>query len=859
MREAEFRAWLDKRLRNGTPLSHKAKYSRVRRSIRVERGLAGLGFAQDSLEAVFDAGAWDRLLSRLAELRDDPAADAEAVKSVVPQAENPVGQLGNLLATVTQYGYFLEGRDPNYGASDDNAADEEDGTDSDLLTRFDGDPRFREARKGWSEIQRAAFCKMARAANAVGLDWYHTNIPEIRFGRKLPGEAKAIGTLGSVQLRKGGGFLVFSHQHERPKLSGSFQFDEKGADQFEAAILDAESAIRNWLPNTPEREGFWPDETPTELDESQADRIRNYVLENYISPARLRGEASVSVVVGPLNNAMGLNMAWPNICQALEGRKFLELANVPPPIAEGPKQSTTRKLTFSLSNGEAAVSQESPQAASGDPSEGPFWFVGAAFGRKQDQFDRFIRDGIWEIDSPQPWDQEKVRRMLPGHRIAIKSTYVRWYNLPFDNRERAVSCMAIKAIGTIAENPGDGARIRVNWEEGFEQREWYHYTYQPTIWEVYPNKEMARRLIAFAFDGAEQDYEWFLANLSNWKDVAEAPVPDAHDAPDPRKRNPVNLILYGPPGTGKTYRTMAEAVRLALGLDEADPILTDPVRRADLRAEYDRLVALGQIGFATFHQNYGYEDFVEGLRPKAMKSGVGFELIATPGVLRKMASIAADSDEEHVLIIDEINRANISKVFGELITLIEPDKRKGMANALALTLPYSGESFSVPANLHIIGTMNTADRSIALLDTALRRRFNFREMAPDAVLLGEAANRTGIDLVRALTIINKRIEYLIDREHRIGHAFFIGCETATDVDAVMRDKVIPLLQEYFFEDWSRIHAVLGDGFIREEKLDPPPGIEGDRVSSWSVPSPFKPDAFDRLLGKVASTAEEPDE
>lgn len=494
-----------------------------------------------------------------------------------------------------------------------------------------------------------------------------------------------------------------------------------------------------------------------------------------------------------------------------------------------------------------------------DPNEGPFWFVGAAFGRKQDQFDRFIRDGIWEIDAPQPWDQEKVLRMLPGQRIAIKSTYVRWYNLPFDNRERAVSCMAIKAIGTIAENFGDGARIRVDWEEGFEQREWYHYTYQPTIWEVYPNKEMARRLIAFAFEGANQDYDWFLANLSNWKDIAATPAPEADDAPDPRKRNPVNLILYGPPGTGKTFRTMAEAVRLALGLDETDAILTDVERRTDLRAEYDRLVALGQIGFATFHQNYGYEDFVEGLRPKAMKSGVGFELVPTPGVLRKMASIAADSDEEHVLIIDEINRANISKVFGELITLIEPDKRKGMANGLAVTLPYSGESFSVPANLHIIGTMNTADRSIALLDTALRRRFNFREMAPDAGLLTEASNRTGIDLVRALTTINQRIEYLIDREHRIGHAFFIGCETAGDVDAAMRDKVIPLLQEYFFEDWSRIHAVLGDGFIREDKLDPPPGIEGERLSSWSVLAPFKPDAFDRLNSKVASVAEEADE
>lgn len=716
MRNADFRAWLDKRLYKGTPLTKKAKVSRFNRTLRVERGLAGLGFIETSLEAMYEAGHWDALLARLTELRDNPAIDPAAAKSVVPQAENPVGQLGNLIAAITQYGYFLEGRDPNYGAVNDTA-DDDDG-------------------------------------------------------------------LGD--------------------------------------------------------------------EESQADRIRAYVLENHINPARARGDASVSVVVGPLNNEMGLNMAWPNICQALEGRKFLEMANVPPPSTEGPKQSTTRKLIFSLSEGESAVGVEEDN----DPSQGPFWFVGAAFGRKQDQFDRFIRDGIWEIDSPQPWDQEKVRRMLPGQRIAIKSTYVRWYNLPFDNRERAVSCMAIKAIGTIAENLCDGARVRVDWEEGFEQREWYHYTYQPTIWEVYPNKEMARRLIAFAFDGADQDYDWFLANLTNWKDIAAAPAPDAEAELDPRKRNPVNLILYGPPGTGKTYHTMAEAVRLALGLDAKDPLLTESDRRDDLRSEYDRLVALGQIGFATFHQNYGYEDFVEGLRPKTAESGTGFDLVPVSGVLRKIARIAAESDEEHVLIIDEINRANVSKVFGELITLIEPDKRKGMANALSVTLPYSGDSFSVPANLHIIGTMNTADRSIALLDTALRRRFEFKEIAPQPDLLKHV---DGIDLKAVLTAINQRIEYLIDREHRIGHAFFINCDTRTKVESAMRDKVIPLLQEYFFEDWGRIAAVLGGGFIREETLNPPPDFEGDPKSSWSVLDDFKPDAFERLLGNVASAPQEPDE
>ncbi|EEP3665908.1 AAA domain-containing protein, partial [Campylobacter jejuni] len=174
--------------------------------------------------------------------------------------------------------------------------------------------------------------------------------------------------------------------------------------------------------------------------------------------------------------------------------------------------------------------------------------------------------------------------------------------------------------------------------------------------------------------------------------------------------------------------------------------------------------------------------------------------------------------KSYIIIIDEINRGNVSKIFGELITLIEPSKRIGEKEELKVTLPYSGEKFGVPKNVYIIGTMNTADRSITSLDTALRRRFEFVEMMPDVSKL--SMDCEGINLQELLKAINTRIEYLLDREKTIGHAFFVSVENLEDLKKVFQNKIIPLLQEYFYNDYALINEVLNDnGMIFEDKKD----------------------------------------
>lgn len=223
--------------------------------------------------------------------------------------------------------------------------------------------------------------------------------------------------------------------------------------------------------------------------------------------------------------------------------------------------------------------------------------------------------------------------------------------------------------------------------------------------------------------------------------------------------------------------------------------------------------------FVTFHQSYSYENFIEGIRPEYIAATKSIDYSPKDGVFKALCDEARKHKEKkYAIFIDEINRGNISEIFGELITLIEPEKREGEAGALSVVLPYSKTAFSVPTNINVYGTMNTADRSIDQIDIALRRRFKFKPMLPDASVIEkeldlrgiDAHDMGGIDLIRLFNALNARIEILLDSQHLLGHALFIGCKTIEDIANVIRNSVVPLLEEYFFDDVQKIQFIFND-------------------------------------------------
>ncbi|MDX6745168.1 AAA family ATPase [Polaribacter sp. PL03] len=265
----------------------------------------------------------------------------------------------------------------------------------------------------------------------------------------------------------------------------------------------------------------------------------------------------------------------------------------------------------------------------------------------------------------------------------------------------------------------------------------------------------------------------------------------------------------------KTWQLLADEVK------EQSPEIYDVLKDVnDFELNPEKVII--NYDFVTFHQSFAYEDFIEGIKPISPEEGeeskdLGYKI--EDGVFKKLCLKAKnDPNNRYAIFIDEINRGNVSAIFGELITLIELDKRQGTKNEISIKLPYSKTAFSVPSNIDIYGTMNTADRSVEALDTALRRRFEFKEMMPDYAVI-ENKEVEGIELSEVLKTINQRIELLIDRDHTIGHSYFVNVNTLEKLANAFNNKIVPLLQEYFYGDYGKIGLVLGNGFVEIKKND----------------------------------------
>lgn len=601
-----------------------------------------------------------------------------------------------------------------------------------------------------------------------------------------------------------------------------------------------------------------------------ADRIRLCALNYFIEPARENAAREVSIRAGDLAAAIGLKDAFPNICQALGGKKFQKLAQVPPPTSTEPNPSSSTVFTYTLNSQLEAdpvtdtKKKPSPSAVNlilyGPPGTGKTYqtaweAVRLCIGTEAAEELRDDRDAL----------TAKYRRLANEGRIEFLTFH---QSLSY---EEFVEGLRPSTGDDDSEGPPETENamgFSLKCHEGIFKRISERARLDPGISGVTQRLDRERSVFKLSMigDGGRQCFDhsieskriywlfggkvdWspdiysqFDAVLNRWReDYPEATGQHASVGGTWHFKNSIEIGDYVVLTFGKG---LVSAVGRATGPYEYRPDLGVPAAE---NTPHSRTVEW------LWHSRDGVER--SQIYPKAfspfqplyrMDGQIDWDGLDDVVFGDEDWSSAAPK-RPFVLIIDEINRANISKVFGELITLLEQDKRLEAQNELRVQLPYSKKRFGVPSNLHIVGTMNTADRSIALLDTALRRRFRFQELMPDPTVLSEDID--GINLRTLLSTINERIEYLFDREHQIGHAYFTGCYSRSDVEDVMRHKVIPLLAEYFYEDWAKVAAVLGDGpgmekkhFLESVSLQRPKEMPEDDVNGdklrWSVKADF---------------------
>ena len=475
-----------------------------------------------------------------------------------------------------------------------------------------------------------------------------------------------------------------------------------------------------------------------------------------------------------------------------------------------PKLSHEAWLSGRSEGPQAPQAVAEPQAISNDVD---YWLVGAYWHDSEpaDQTTRMVSEGVWENGYE---DQllDVVKSMKVGDRIAIKATATQKKELPFDSGGRTVSLLIIKATGTIVANPRTGRVVEVEWDPPpAEPRNWYFYSGRSTVWRLRKEIDYAQRLIRFVFFGEPQDYGYF---LSKWYGEGAPPPTAISDVPPGgspysiadmleqgvfllesqietalrRLQSKKNLILQGAPGVGKTF--IAKKLAYAFMEEEDD----------------------SRILMSQFHPSFSYEDFIRGYRP-AGEAGK-FALVDGP-FMQLCQRAEADMDREYVFVLDEINRGNLSQVFGELFMLLEADKR-GKRNAVTpLYRRTADEQFHVPENIYIIGTMNIADRSLALVDFALRRRFAYLTLEPqfDKPIFRTWVRDRGMPdalvskIVTRMTALNEAIaaDTQLGSSFRIGHSFF--CPAGKDFSGlderwygdIVETEIIPLIEEYWHD------------------------------------------------------------
>ncbi len=594
-----------------------------------------------------------------------------------------------------------------------------------------------------------------------------------------------------------------------------------------------------------------------------ADRIRLVALNYYIEPAREKVESQVSVRASDMARDLVATNAFPAICSALGGQKLKDMAQVPWVTNTTPNPSSATVFTYHLTSHEKAETVTETTSTQAIRTTNLILYGPPGTGKTYHTAWEAVRVCLGDVEARPFLGNDKRDALMAEYRRLVDDGRIEFVTFhqsmsyeefveglrPTTGRSRDPEVPQEEEVSSgFRLEPQDGIFKRISERAANDRgdaeaggldrtRRIYRLGLTGEDWRANLQRALKDNEIAWSFGG---DTDWSAPEYEELEAIKQRRKED--DASVKGNHATVYgtwLVRSGAADGAYVILTIGRNKVVAFGRFTGDYRFTPATEGAAARhtrpvdwiwtdpAGIDRAIFY-ETPFISFHPMYPLERDL--INWQALETAVlGVEAEPT-------------NPRPYVLIIDEVNRANISKVFGELITLLEHDKRLGMDNEIRLTLPYSKKRFGVPPNLHIVATMNTADRSIALLDTALRRRFAFRELMPDPHVL--PTDVEGINPQKLLRTINERIEYLFDREHQIGHAYLTGCDTRAKIAAAMRYKVIPLLAEYFYEDWSKVAAVLGDAtqdnpqFLVRDVITAPPGLDSDTLTGvryrWRV-------------------------